>query len=130
MPSSLARATVSSVSRSVQSSAWRGRIDDILEAIDTNEEFVAGMTLADFTADQRTANAVFYNFIIIGEAARHIPDDIEARYPNLPWHRMRGMRNVMVHQYLHVVLQVVCETLRDDLPPLVPLLREVLEREP
>ena len=106
----------------MQSSEWRGRIDDILEAIETIEEFTAGMTLADFSADRRTAHAVFYNFIIIGEAARHVSADIMDRYPHLPWHRMRAMRNVMVHHYLHVVLQVVWDTLRDDLPSLVPLL--------
>ncbi len=42
---------------------------------------------------------------------------------------MRAMRNVMVHDYLHVVVKTVWDTLRDDLPPLVPVLREILERE-
>ena len=118
------------MSRSVQSNAWRSRIYDILEAIETIAQFTAVMTLADFSADPRTTHAVFYNFIVIGEAVRHVPPEIADRYPHLPWHRMRAMRNVMVHQYLHVVLEVVWQTLRDDLPPLVPHLREILEREP
>ncbi len=118
------------MSKSVQSDPWRGRIYDILDAIEMIAQFTAGMTLADFSADPRTTHAVIYNSIVVGEAVRHVPSEIADRYPHLPWHRLRAMRNVMVHQYLHVVLEVGWQTLRDDLPPLVPHLREILEREP
>lgn len=114
----------------MQSNNWRDRIFDILEAIEAIEEFTTGMTLADFSADRRTAHAVFYNFVIIGEAARNLPTEIGTRYPSVPWHDMRAMRNVIVHQYLHVVVETVWDTLRDDLPTLVPQLREMLEQEP
>jgi uncharacterized protein with HEPN domain len=114
----------------VPSSDSRGRIDDILEAIATIDQFTDGMTLATFSADRRTIHAVLYNFIVIGEAARHVAPEIVARYPSIPWPKMRAMRNVMVHEYLHVVVKTVWDTLRDDLPPLVPVLREILEREP
>jgi uncharacterized protein with HEPN domain len=106
------------------------RIEDILEAIDEIVSFTDGMTFETFAADRRTARAVLYDFVIIGEAARHVPSEVEARHPSVPWGKMRGMRNVMVHEYPRIVLRTVWDTLQEDLPPLVPLLRDVLEREP
>jgi uncharacterized protein with HEPN domain len=109
---------------------WRVRIDDILEAIDKIERYTAGLTNHDtFAADEKTADAVLRNFEIIGEAAGHVPSAVQARYPAVPWAKMRGMRNVVLHGYQDVDLEIVWDTLRNDLPPLVPQLREILERE-
>ena len=109
---------------------WRVRIEDILEAIEAIVQYTTGLDLDGFAADRRTADAVIWNFALIGEAERHGPPEVEARYPAIPWARMRGMRNVLIHDYRNTNLTVVWETARDHLPPLVPLLREILEREP
>ena len=109
---------------------WRLRLQDTLEAIAAIEEFIEGLTFETFSADRRTVYAVILSFIIIGEAARHIPAEIEARYPAVPWADMRDMRNVIVHEYFRWSLEIVWDTRTNNLPPLVPLLREILEREP
>jgi uncharacterized protein with HEPN domain/predicted nucleotidyltransferase len=109
---------------------WRVRIEDIPQAIDDIARFTEGMTIDTFVADRRTVLAVNFSFAVIGEAARQIPSEVEARYPAIPWARMRGMRNVLIHDYHNTDMTVVWETARDDLPPLVPLLREILEQEP
>lgn len=52
-----------------------------------------------FKEDAKTIRAVEMNFIIIGEAASNIPDQIEEKYLSIPWHLMRAMRNRIVHAY-------------------------------
>lgn len=59
-----------------------------------------------------------FNFIVIGEAARHIPDDITAQHPEIPWREMRGLRNVVAHAYFTVSPAILWRTITDDLPPL------------
>jgi uncharacterized protein len=109
---------------------WKMRIEDILEAIESIDQYTAGMDLGAFVADRRTSDAVIWNFAMIGEAERHVPPEIEARYPDVPWAKMRAMRNVLIHDYPTINLAIVWETAQDHLPPLVPLLREILDREP
>ena len=60
------------------------------------------MTPAEFCTDSKTIDAVVRNLIVIGEASRHIPESIEQRHPEVPWRTMRGIRNVVVHEYFGV----------------------------
>ena len=102
----------------------RERIQDILDAIDEIELFVAGLTREQFLADAKTLKAVVANLTIIGEAARHVPDNLIMGSPDVPWPLMRGMRHRIVHDYFHVDAQIVWETAQNDLAPL----REPLQR--
>lgn len=86
---------------------WKLRIEDILESIGKIERYTAGMSFVDFLADERTVDAVVRNFTIIGEAARHIPGEIVNRYPGVAWPAMRGLRNVVVHEYSSVDLETI-----------------------
>ena len=87
------------------------------------------MTRDQFFADELVQDAVIRRFTVIGEAARHLPSEAQDLYPEVPWARMRGMRNFVVHEYSGVDLRIVWDTIEDDLPPLVPMLEHVLERE-
>lgn len=106
---------------------WTMRIRDILDSIDRVQRYTAGMTFEAFCADDKTIDAVVRNFEIIGEAARHIPPDIEARYPHVPWVEMRGMRNLLIHEYFGVSLSILWHTLTHNVPPLPPLLQTILD---
>ena len=70
------------------------------------------------------------NFIIIGEAASHLPEDFIEKHTDLPWREMRDMRNIVVHEYFGVDNMIVWETLQKDFPPLLPLLKQLLTLEP
>jgi uncharacterized protein with HEPN domain len=109
---------------------WRVRIDDIIEAVEKIDRYLAGLTFESFVSDERTVDAVLRNFEIVGEAARHVPAEVQARFPAIPWPRMRAMRNIVIHAYRQVNLGIVWDTARDDLPQLLPLLRQIIEREP
>jgi uncharacterized protein with HEPN domain len=106
------------------------RVEDILDAIAKIERYTAGMTAESFAVDDKTIDAVVRNLEIIGEAARHVPSDIAARYSAIPWGKMRGMRNFLIHDYPGADHDIVWDTVRRDLPPLAPLLRALLATEP
>jgi len=108
---------------------WKHRITDILESIKKIQNYVDDMEFDDFQKDEKTIDAVIRNFIVIGEAARNVPDDISAEYPNIPWRVMGDMRNFAVHEYWGVELSTIWKTIQDDLPPLVPSLNRVIDSE-
>ena len=109
---------------------WKFRLRHILEAIERIEEYTHGMDCDDFRGDQKTIDAVVRNFMIIGEAAQFVAKHVQEAYPDIPWLVMSDMRNVLVHEYDRVKAQVIWDTIRTDLPALVPLLRKVLDEGP
>jgi uncharacterized protein with HEPN domain len=108
---------------------WHYWLGDILEAIRDIQRYTAGMDFKTFATDRKTLHAVAYCFIIIGEAARHVPPEAEARYPEVPWAKMRGMRNVLVHEYPWTSPRTLWDTATINLPPLVPALERILAEE-
>ena len=106
---------------------WRERIQDIIDAIAEIDAFTRGLDFERFRRDQRTIRAVEMNFVIIGEAAASIPDEVEERHSDVPWQLMRGMRNRLVHAYFAVDEQIMWDTLQTDLPDLVTKLESLLD---
>lgn len=97
---------------------WRVRIQDICIAIEKIERYTANMTLADFQADDRTVDAVLRNFEVIGEAAGHVPKHVTQANPEIPWSKIRALRNVVAHAYFGVNLPIIWETIVRRLPEL------------
>ena len=106
---------------------WRFRVRDILAAVRAIESYTAGMTFDEFVADTRTVDAVVRNLMTMGESIRWIPEPIRDAHPAVPWDLMRGVRNVVVHEYFGVDGSILWETVRTDLPPLAPQLEAVLQ---
>ena len=106
--------------------SWKERVAHIMLAIEEIQSFTRGMDFETFNRDDKTVRAVEMNFIIIGESATQIPNAIEEKYPHIPWHLMRAMRNRIVHVYFSVDNKILWETIQNDLPPLIPLLNELL----
>lgn len=75
-------------------------IKHIIDAIIRAEEYIAGKTKEDFLADHKTADAVAFQIGIIGETASKVSDEGQTKYPDVPWHKVRGMRNRLFHDYL------------------------------
>ena len=105
---------------------WKERVEDILDAIAEIQAFTHGMDFDAFRADAKTIKAVELDFIVIGEAANRIPDEVEEKYPQVPWSLMRAMRNRLVHVYFSVDERLLWETVQNDLPVLVPALQSLL----
>jgi uncharacterized protein with HEPN domain len=106
--------------------AWAFRIDHILQAIDKIQRYTAGMTVQSFASDELIVDAVIRNFLVIGEAARKIPAEVQRAHPEIPWAQMQGMRNILAHDYDVVKLDIVWNTIQTNLPPLVAPLQRLL----
>ena len=91
--------------------------------------YVQGMTFETFGSDQRTIDAVVRNLTVIGEAAGHVPEDIRAANPDVPWRLMARMRNVVVHEYFGVDTSILWETIQQDLPTIVAPLNAISTHE-
>lgn len=105
---------------------WKDRIRDILNAIAEIQQFTRGMDFESFKKDDKSIRAVEMNFIIIGEAANQIPEEIEEKYSMIPWSLMRAMRNRLVHVYFNVDEKLMWDTVQNDLPPLVTELEKII----
>lgn len=81
-------------------------VRDIIAAMKAIEQFVEGRSLDEFKQDDKTSSAVIRKFEIIGEATKHIPESVKAQYPNVPWKRMAGMRDRLIHAYFGVDSQL------------------------
>ena len=104
---------------------YRIYIKDILDAIASIEAFIQGMDFIAFQADDKTSSAVIRKFEILGEAAKQIPEDIKAKYPDVPWKAMAGMRDKLIHFYAGVDYRLVWETIQTKLPELKKALEKL-----
>ncbi len=104
-------------------------LENIAEAADRAIRYVAGMDFAAFEQDTRTQDAVVRNIEIIGEAATRLYQ-VSPAYTNahqeIPWAYMRGMRNIIAHEYWGVDIEVVWRTALNDLPGLLQRLHDLL----
>jgi len=95
---------------------WRLRVEDILDAIARIDRYITGLNSEQFKADQKTVDAVVRNLEIIGEAVRHLAAEDKNLPAGIPWTDIGGMRNILVHEYFGVDLNIIWETVTTDLP--------------
>jgi uncharacterized protein with HEPN domain len=101
-------------------------LEDILEAIRKIRDYTDGLSLQTFTADAKTFDAVIRNLEIIGEAVKQIPEDIRLRRPEVKWKRMGRLRDILIHQYFGVDVQIVWDIVQNKLTPLEQAIRALL----
>ena len=91
----------------------------IVDMIDSGQKIMAythAMSYDDFILDSKTVDAVIRNFEIIGEAANRLPEGFKEQYPEIEWHRIRGLRNRVVHDYSGIDYAIVWQIIESFLP--------------
>ena len=105
------------------------RLHHILDASRKAVEFSQGRSRNDLNADSMLSLALVRLLEVIGEAARALSEECCTAHPDIPWKKMRGMRDRLVHGYFDVNLDVVWETITKDLPPLIVVIERLISQK-
>jgi uncharacterized protein with HEPN domain len=99
-------------------------LDDMIEAVERLIELgAAGMP--DAVEDRDRGEALLFNLIVLGEAAKRVPERVRTSYPDVDWRSIAATRDKIVHHYEGVEWPIIDDMVRDDLPALLPRLRAI-----
>ena len=99
-------------------------LEHILESIEAIENYARGQTRETFLQSLKEQDAVIRRFEIIGEAVKNLPEEFKNAYTDIPWRKIAGMRDILVHEYFVVDVPAVWDTMQDD----VPVLKEQIKK--
>jgi uncharacterized protein with HEPN domain len=107
---------------------YKTYLEDIGEAISKIGRYSTGYTSETLAADEKTLDAVVRNLEIIGEAAKNIPADVRASYPEVEWKRIAGLRDILIHQYFGIDQDIIWDILHNKLPTLATQIKRILNQ--
>lgn len=99
---------------------------DILSNIEKTQRFVEGVSFDDFQANDEKVYAVVHALQTIGEATRHLPKSLRQRYAEISWDDVVGMRDIVIHEYFGVDIEIIWRTVQRDLSPLEGVVKRML----
>jgi uncharacterized protein with HEPN domain len=102
-------------------------LGDILEACEKIERYTSAISIEQFRVDEKTGDAVVRNLEVIGEAAKSIPDDIRRSIAGIEWQRIAGLRDVLIHEYFGIDLDIVWNIVETKVPLLHQRIAEYLQ---
>lgn len=102
---------------------WRFYLNDMTDFASKVLSYTEGMEQDEFVESALTYDATLRNLELIGEAATHIPDEIRASHPEIPWRMIIATRNRLIHGYLGIDNDTLWSIIRDDIPELLSKLR-------
>ena len=107
---------------------WLDYLNDILDAVNDIKSFINGQTYETFIKDNMRRNAVVRSLEVIGEATKNLPEEVREKYPEIPWNRMAGMRDKLIHGYFGVdyesIWSLITERVSSIEEPIKRIIRE------
>lgn len=103
--------------------------EDMLTSIEKVKRYVGSLTFEQFAHDEMRVDAVIRNLEVMGEAARSIPPEVRERYPSIEWRKVVGLRNILIHEYSGVDIEILWDIVKAKLPQLEREVRRALGRE-
>lgn len=100
---------------------------DILNSCESIARFISNKLKDEFYNDEMLQEAVMRKIEIIGEATNRISDDLKNLYPDLPWKKMKAIRNILIHMYDELDLDIVWDTAVNDIPIVKNRIKEIIE---
>ena len=104
-------------------------LEDMLTSMKRIEEYIGDMEFRKFKMNYMIVDAIIRNFEIIGEASKNVPTEIKNKYPEIPWKKMYGLRNLIAHEYFGIDYEMIWEISKNNLPQNSIDLREIIEKE-
>lgn len=108
---------------------YRLYLNDMLAAAEKVLRYIRGADLAHFVEDEKTFDAVVRNLEIIGEAAKHVPPEVQARYPGVQWRNIAGLRDIVVHEYFGIDEDILWDIVVNQVPELLVQVQQILKEE-
>ena len=105
---------------------YRVCLEDILQCIERVRDYTTGLTCDGLLSDRRTLDAVVCNLEVIGEAVKSLPDDVRAEHPEAEWQKIAGLRDILIHQYFGIDVEIIWDVIQNKLPGLERLVKEML----
>jgi uncharacterized protein with HEPN domain len=102
-------------------------LQDIIESIELIQHYLKGVTEEEFYQNREKQDAILRRLEIIGEAVKHLPKEIRESYPDTPWRQIAGMRDIIVHEYFGITLEMVWITAAKELSDLKKTVEEILK---
>ena len=102
-------------------------ITDMVESITRIEGYIEGMSYKEFVGNNMAKDAVLRNLEVIGEAAKNLSIPTKDKYPDIPWRRIIGLRNIVIHGYFGVDFDNIWKIIKDNIPEVKLLLEEILK---
>jgi len=104
-------------------------LDDIREACEKIVRYSQGLDLGQFVQDEKTFDAIVRNLEVIGEATKHIPPEMRARYPDVEWNKIAGLRDIVAHKYFGLDEDILWDVIQHRVPILLNRIRQILAAE-
>ncbi len=104
-------------------------LEDILEAIRRIRDYTSGYSKERLHSDPRTADAVVRNLEIVGEAVKRLPPALRDRRPQVEWAKIAGLRDILIHAYFGIDLDIIWDVVESKLPSLEKNVSALLEEE-
>jgi uncharacterized protein with HEPN domain len=112
----------------VSERSYRLYVNDILESIKRIEDYTTDLSYDDFIKNDLVRDAVLRNLEVIGEAAKSIPDEVRKEYSDVPWKRIIGLRNIVIHEYFGVDFENIWKIITENIPETKPYIEQILEK--
>ena len=93
-------------------------IEDILESIKLIEKYIKNISKENLDNNQKLKDSIVRRLEIIGEAVKNIPDNFRKKYPEVPWKKIAGLRDIIIHTYFSLDLDITWDIIKKDLPDL------------
>ena len=104
-------------------------LSDILNSIEKIETYIENINYTSFLNDPKTQDAIVRNIEIIGEAANNITDKTKDNYNLIPWNKIKGTRNRLIHNYSGVNLDILWNIIKEDIPDLYMQIKQITDPE-
>jgi uncharacterized protein with HEPN domain len=105
---------------------YRLYLEDILVSLGRLQTLTSGMSYDGFAKDLTKQEAVIRNLEIIGEASRKVPEAVRSAYPEVDWAGLTALRNILIHEYFGIDLEIIWDIIQNELPPLDTQINKIL----